>query len=75
LPARVKTVVLALDGDAGGKAASQRLAGQIEQAGLRVENCSLTQESCGKDWNEHWRLGGRRSLTSVFGAFSESWSA
>ena len=39
LPAQVKTVVLALDGDDGGKEASSRLADQLAQAGLRVQIC------------------------------------
>ncbi len=72
LPAQVKTVVLALDGDAGGKEASNRLADHLAQAGLRVQVCPLVQDTWGKDWNERWQRLGRRSVVSVLEAFSEA---
>ncbi|HLX59510.1 MAG TPA: toprim domain-containing protein, partial [Ktedonobacteraceae bacterium] len=75
LPAQVKTVVLALDGDEGGKEASSRLADQLAQVGLRVQVCPLVQDAWGKDWNERWQRMGRRSVASVFEAFSEARSA
>ena len=75
LPAQVKTVVLALDGDDGGKEASSRLADQLAQAGLRVQICSLGQTTWGKDWNELWQHLGQQSLAPVFEAFSETCSA
>jgi DNA primase len=75
LPAQVKTVVLALDGDDGGKEASSRLADQLVQAGLRVQVCSLRQTSWGKDWNELWQHLGQQSLAPVFEALSETRSA
>ena len=75
LPAQVKTVVLALDGDDGGKEASGRLADQIAQAGLRVQVCPLRQTTWGKDWNELWQHLGKQSLTPVFEALSETRSA
>jgi hypothetical protein len=72
LPAQVKTVVLALDGDEGGQEASSRLADHLVQAGLRVQVCPLLQDTWGKDWNERWQHMGQRSLASVFEAFSEA---
>src|SRR5437879_4593664 len=66
LPAQVKTVVLALDGDAGGKEASSRLAYQLAQAGLRVQVCPSGQTTWGKDWNELWQHLGHKSLAPVF---------
>jgi len=75
LPAQVKTVVLALDGDDGGKEASSRLADQLAQAGLRVQVCLLGKNNWGKDWNELWQHLGQQSLTPVFEALSETRSA
>ena len=75
LPAQVKTVVLALDGDDGGKEASSRLADQLAQAGLRVQVCPLRQTTWGKDWNELWQHLGQQSLAPVFEALSETRSA
>jgi DNA primase len=75
LPAQVKTVVLALDGDDGGKEASIRLADQLAQAGLRVQICPSGQTTWGKDWNELWRHQGQQSLAPVFEALSGACSA
>ena len=75
LPEQVKTVVLALDGDDGGKEASSRLADQLAQAGLRVQVSPLGQTTWGKDWNELWQHLGQQSLAPVFEAFSETYSA
>ncbi len=75
LPARVKTVTLALDGDEGGREASARLADQLELAGISVQDCPLSQDQWGKDWNERWQRLGRRSVASVFEAFSGAHSA
>jgi DNA primase len=78
LPTQVKTVVLALDGDDGGKEASSRLAVQLALAGIHVQVCPLSQDAWGKDWNERWQHLGRRSIAPVFEVFSrtqEAWSA
>src|SRR6266702_1638707 len=75
LPVQVKTVVLALDGDDGGKEASIRLADQLAQAGLRVRVCPLGQNTWGKDWNELWQHLGQQSLAPAFEALSETRSA
>ena len=78
LPAQVKAVVLALDGDDGGKEASSRLAALLALAGIQVQVCPLAQDTWGKDWNERWRHLGRRSIAPVFEVFSrarEAWSA
>jgi DNA primase len=75
LPVQVKTVVLALDGDDGGKEASKRLADQLAQTGLRVQICPLRQSTWGKDWNELWQHLGKKSLAPVLEALSETRSA
>jgi hypothetical protein len=75
LPSQVKTVVLALDGDDGGKEASSRLADQLVQAELRVKTCLLRQTTWGKDWNELWQHLGQQSVAPVFEALSEARSA
>src|SRR5215472_8576329 len=72
LPAQVKTVVLALDGDDGGKEASSRLAVQLALAGIHVQVCPLSQDAWGKDWNERWQHLGRRSVAPVFEVFSRT---
>jgi hypothetical protein len=75
LPVQVNTVVLALDGDDGGKEASNRLADQLAQTWLRVQVCPLRQSTWGKDWNELWQHLGQQSLAPVFEALSETCSA
>jgi len=75
LPVQVKTVVLALDGDDGGKEASSRLADQLAQAGLCVQVCQFGEDTLGKDWNELWQHLGQQSLAPVFEALSETLSA
>jgi DNA primase len=72
LPIEVKMVVLALDGDEGGKEASSRLTDQLIQAGIHVQLCSLAQDPWGKDWNERWQRLGQRSVAPVFDAFSSA---
>ena len=69
LPAQVKTVVLALDGDEGGQEASSRLADQLALAGLQVKMYPVRQDGRGKDWNERWQRMGQKSVASVFKAF------
>ena len=68
LPARTKTVVLALDGDEGGQDATGRLADRLARAGLRVQICSLREDHWGKDWNERWQHLGKRGVNSIFQA-------
>ena len=75
LPAQIKTVMLALDGDEGGQEASSRLADQLSLAGLRVKICPPGQDGWGKDWNERWQRIGRKSVATVFEAFYEARSA
>ena len=75
LPAQVKTVVLALDGDEGGREASARLAEQLAQEGVNVLICPSTQDKWGKDWNERWRCVGYPSVAPVAKAFSQARSA
>ncbi len=72
LPAQVKTAVLALDGDDGGREASRRLANQLALAGLHVQLCPPDPDALGKDWNERWQHLGRRSIAPVFEVFSEA---
>ncbi|HLI71168.1 MAG TPA: toprim domain-containing protein [Ktedonobacteraceae bacterium] len=74
-PACVKTVVLALDGDEGGREASTRLASQLAQAGMGVRICSFTYDNRGKDWNERWRYLGSRGLTPLIELFAGTQSA
>ncbi|HEX7733241.1 MAG TPA: toprim domain-containing protein [Ktedonobacteraceae bacterium] len=74
-PARVRTVVLALDGDEGGREASARLGDQLAWAGLDVQTCLSRQDRWGKDWNERWQRLGYRSVTPVVEVFSEARSA
>ena len=71
-PAQVKTVVLALDGDEGGKEASARLADQLAQGGLSVQVCPSIQDNWGKDWNERWQHLGRLGVAPVLAAFSDA---
>lgn len=67
-----KTVVLALDGDEGGRVGSMRLASQLTQWGIKVYSCFPAQDQWGKDWNERWQHLGERSVTAVKEIFSQA---
>lgn len=69
LPAQVKTAVLALDGDDGGREASRRLANQLALAGLQVQLCPPAPDTWGKDWNERWQHLGHQGIAPVFEVF------
>lgn len=62
LPAHVRHVVLALDGDQGGQEAATRLAEEFRQDGFRVSLCLPPQDGRGKDWNERWRRAGIKGI-------------
>jgi hypothetical protein len=68
IPAHVTTILLALDADAGGEQASERLIDQLEQAGLSVSTCSPPQDSWGTDWSERWRKRGCVSVRPLLEA-------
>lgn len=65
LPPRIKTVVLALDGDAGGEHAAAQLVEHLAQDGRAVINSTPPQDGLGKDWSERWQRHGRRGLVSL----------
>jgi Toprim-like len=65
-PAHVSTVILALDSDAGGNSATDRLVERLELAGISVEVCPPLQDSWGKDWSERWRKLGPASVLPLF---------
>jgi DNA primase len=64
-PIPVERVILALDGDEGGKEATHRLAEQFERAGIGVRICLSQQEEWGKDWNERWRRLGPDCMAPI----------
>ncbi len=72
LPARVKTVVLALDADEGGQEASSRLGEQLLHLGIHVQYCPPVQDTWGKDWNERWQHLGLYSVSPLFDILSST---
>jgi hypothetical protein len=60
-PSHVRTALLALDADDGGKQATEKLAEQLERAGIQTTICPPPQDHQGKDWSERWRMMGRGS--------------
>jgi 5S rRNA maturation endonuclease (ribonuclease M5) len=70
LLAHVKSVILALDADEGGKGAMSRLAEHLTQAGFDVKLCSPPQDRWGKDWNERWQRIGAQSVWPLLEAYS-----
>jgi DNA primase len=65
MPEHLKAVVLALNSDAAGQTATQRLVKQLDTRGLLVASCPPPQDGWGKDWSERWRLQGRRGLQPI----------
>ncbi len=62
LPSQVRSIVLALDADPGGRAASQRLCRLFQEAGLDASCYLMAEDGEGKDWNERSRRSGPRSI-------------
>jgi len=59
---QVRRIVLALDGDDGGREAMERLADEFQAASLTVSLCPPPQDGEGKDWSERYRLGGESGV-------------
>ncbi len=70
IPAHVKRVIIALDGDESGKIAAEALADELYPAGLACVICTPPDDGQGKDWSERLRLGGKAALWPVLAAFS-----
>lgn len=68
LPLGIKTVVLALDGDAGGEQATAQLVEHLEQDGRLVKSVPPPQDQLGKDWSERWSRHGVRGVLPVLAA-------
>jgi hypothetical protein len=68
LPPQVRSVLLALDGDTGGRAATLRLRSALRAEGLRVRCALPPQDGQGKDWNERWRRLGMAGIRPLLEA-------
>jgi hypothetical protein len=69
-PAQVQSIVLALDGDEGGREASQRIAEQLVELGIAVQRCGPPQDGQGKDWNERWRRLGWEGIEPLWDSYA-----
>jgi hypothetical protein len=69
-PKQVKSIILALDADEGGREAMQRLAEHFEKAGYLVQLCPPVQDKWGKDWNERWQRIGSQSVWPLYEAYA-----
>ena len=65
LPREVGTVVLALDGDAGGEAATAQLVEHLQQESRVVLSAPPPRDSLGKDWSERWSRHGVRGMLPI----------
>ncbi len=70
IPAHVKRVIIALDGDQSGKKAAEALHQALYRAGLAGVICTPPDDGMGKDWSERLRLGGLAALSPVLEAAS-----
>jgi hypothetical protein len=76
LPLQVQSLVLALDGDASGQKATQKLAEEARIAGLAVTICAMPQDGYGKDWSERWRcVPEQEGVYPVFEAWSDGYAS
>jgi DNA primase len=68
IPTHVRSLLLALDGDQGGREAAQRLMQQLQLNRVCVECClaSPSQEFRGKDWSALWRQYGAAGLEALY---------
>ncbi len=74
LPSSVQSIVLALDGDESGQQANQKLAGEVQTAGLGATLCPIPADGQGKDWSERWRRNPDPGEDAIYPIF-EAWSA
>ncbi len=69
IPANVRDVVLALDGDAAGHERALTLRHELRAAGLDATICTpAAADGCGKDWSERWRLAEWEGVLPVLDA-------
>jgi DNA primase len=68
LPAQVHSLLLALDGDQGGREAALRLERQLHLHQIQVECClaSPSPQFRGKDWSALWRQYGADGLEALY---------
>ena len=64
-PPHVSAVILALDADAGGEQAAERLIDRLGKSGIRADSCPPPQDHWGKDWSERWRTMGPVSIVPL----------
>jgi len=69
-PAQVKSIILALDADAGGTDAMRRLTDRFVRAGFRVRLCPPARDRWGKDWNERYQRIGSQSVWPLYEAYA-----
>jgi DNA primase len=70
IPASVRAVVLALDGDAAGQERAETLRHELRAVGLDVAICTPpAEDGRGKDWSERWRLAEWDGVLPVFDAW------
>jgi DNA primase len=65
---QVRAVLLALDGDAPGRASAARLRDMLYTAGIQTETCTSPEDDQGKDWSERWRRDPEEGVWPVFEA-------
>jgi hypothetical protein len=70
LAPQVRSVVLALDADAGGMTAMERLADEFRHTGLAVALCPPPQDGWGKDWSERSRRIGQQCVWPLYEALA-----
>jgi hypothetical protein len=70
LAPQVSGIVLALDADAGGIAAMERLADELRRVGLAVALCPPPKDAWGKDWSERFRRIGQQCVWPLYEALT-----
>lgn len=71
LPARVSSVLLALDEDTPKtQARARQIADDLRDAGVRVTRCAPPHDGKGKDWSARWRLASYDGLAPLSAALA-----
>jgi DNA primase len=65
LPVQVRSLLLALDNDPGGREAAHRLERQLQLHHVRVDCCLTSPRFHGKDWSALWRQYGADGLEAL----------
>lgn len=65
IPLNVCAITLAFDADTTGQVATTKVIHELARKGITPRVCTPSQDGCGKDWSERYRLHGKIGLVPL----------